>query len=483
MSYSRKVASNTIVQILGRVLSTGVAVFIVGILTHKLGVSGYGEYSIVFAYLGLYSVLADFGLFYLLIRKLSAKEGDPNEVTSNLITMRVVAALVIYGISAIIILFLPYTNSVKQAALIATIAFFAASIQNTIFGIFQSYYQMQWVVVTDIIGKVIVLALIYYFSLTHLSLYLAMLAYVIGNVTATIFVTWRARKIIPFQFGFKFDLWRSIFKESIYFSIAIVFTYLYFKVDVLMLSIMKGSTEVGIYAVGVKVLEVIIIFPQMFIGTILPIYSRYIANKDTRLEDTIQKTFDILAFFMAGVVGGVFVLAPQIIKLIAGQSYLKASTLTLFNNPVTSATVLSIIIFTAIFSYLTPTFNQLLIAGGKQKMLVWPNVLFLVFNFILNLIFIPKYSYVAACLTTLLTEFLILITISYIAHREFQFKVSYLRLAKCIVAGALMVLVLKLMSLPLLFMVLIGGVSYLIFAYILGAIRPEVFHLLKKKTA
>lgn len=483
MSYAKKVASNTIIQLIGRVLSTGTSIFIIAILTRRLGVTGYGEYSIVFAYLGLYAVLADFGFFYLLVRKLSAKEGDPTTVASNLITMRTTAAIAIYGVSCLIVMFFPYSASVKDAVFIGTIAFLATSIQNTVFGVFQAYYQMHWAVFSDVLSRLITLGFLYYFTSKGFNLDKVILAYVFGNSFGTIFLIWQARRLVPFKLGFDFKLWKVIFRESIYFAIAIVFSYLYFKVDTLMLSVMKGSTEVGIYAVGVKVLEVVLIFPQMFIGTILPIYSRYIADKDSRLKETVQKTFDILAFFMAGVVGGIFALSPQIVKFIAGGSYETASTLSIAGYPMTAATVLSLIIFAAVFSYLGPTFNYLLISAGKQKMLVWPNIIFLAFNIILNLIFIPRYSYVAASLTTVATEVLVITTMFYLTYREFKFTVNLGRLFRCSLAGILMVIVLKFITLPLIFMVLIGGVVYLALAYVLGAIRPEVFDLVRRRSA
>jgi O-antigen/teichoic acid export membrane protein len=480
MSYSKKIAFNTIIQLIGRVTSTGISIVIIALLTRRLGVTGYGEYSIVFAYLGLYAVLADFGFFYMLVRKLSANEGDAIETSSNLITMRTVAAIVIYLIACLIIQFFPYTHSVKEAVLIGSIAFLATSLQNTIFGIFQVHYQMHWAVVTDNVGRIITLAFIYYFISTHFNLDLIILAYVFGNVSATLLLIYLARRLVKFRLAFNWDLWKSIFRESIYFAIAIVFSYLYFKIDALMLSVMKSATDVGIYAPGTKILDVILILPQMFIGTVLPLYSLYIANNDKRLKETVQKTFDILALAMAGVVGGIFALSGQIINFIAGKDYITTSTLSIYGHPMTAVTALSIIVFAAVFSFLGPTFVMLLISAGKQKMLVLPNIICLAFNVILNIIFIPKFSYIAAAGVTVATEVLIIIAMLYLTKREFGFLVSFNRLCRASLAGVMMVVTLHFINLPLLFMLIIGGTLYILFSLLFGAIRPEIFSILRK---
>lgn len=480
MSNSRKVASNTLVQLFGRIISTGVSILIVALLTRKLGVAGYGEYSIVFAYLGLYAVLADFGYFYLLVRKLSAKEGDPTEIASNLITMRTFTAILIYALSFGIIQFFPYSHEIKQAALIATIAFLAGSIQNTIFGIFQVYYQMYWAVITDNISRLLTLGFLYYFVLTNFNLNNIIWAYVIGNVTGTILLIILARRLVKFTLAFNFSLWKGIFKESLYFAIAIVTSYLYFKVDSIMLSVMKTATDVGIYAPGVKIIDVLLVIPQMFIGTVLPICSLYFANKDVRLKETVQKTFDILALFMAGIVGGVFALSPQIINFIAGKDYIHISTVSVAGHPITPPIILSILIFTAVFSFLGPTFVMLLVASGKQKILVWPNIIALILNVVLNFIFIPHYSYLAAAVATIITEVFIFSSLYYLTRKEFGFYISFVRLGKVILAGVIMVIILKLILLPFIISILFGSIIYLVLCYLFGAIRPEIFDLISK---
>lgn len=478
-NYSNKVAVNTIYQIIGRVLITIIAFFTIGILTRYLGVTGFGEYSIVIAYLSLYAVIADFGFFYLIVRKLSAKEENEVEVASNLISIRTIAAIIIYGLSIIIVQFLPYSPDVKLAISFGTIAFLASSIANTVYGVLQVYFQMYWAVFADVLARSLILLFVFLITKSGGTLSQIIWAYVGANIVSLIVVIFRARTLVKFNFRVNLPAWFGIIKESLPFGVAIVFSFLYFKVDSLMLSILKGPTDVGIYAPGVKILEVVLTLPSLFIATILPIYSRYFAQKDSRLPATIQKSFDLLAVAMAGVVGGIFILAPQIIQLISGNEFLNASTVIVFGNSVTAVSILAIIIFTAASSYLSPTFLYLIIAAGKQAKLVVPNILFLIFNIVLNLIFIPRYSYFASAWITVATDILVLIVVYYLAKREVNFNLSFVRLFKSILASLVMVIILSQLHLPILVEILIGAICYLGLAYILGAIRPEVFSLIK----
>jgi O-antigen/teichoic acid export membrane protein len=248
-----------------------------------------------------------------------------------------------------------------------------------------------------------------------------------------------------------------------------------------MLSIMKGPIDVGVYAPGVKVLEVILILPQMFIGTILPIYSRYIAKGDSRIESTIQKTFDLLSFAMVPIVGGVFVTASQIVSLIAGSDYLSVAPFGLFGLKANAALSLQFIIFAGSISFIVPVFQYVLIAAGKQNKLVLPNVLLLILNVTLNFIFIPRYSFIAASLATVATELAAIGFIYYLARQEVRFSLSLNYFIRSILSGLIMVAVLYFLKLPLLSTIVLGGVTYGVAAWVFKAYRPELIDLVKAK--
>jgi O-antigen/teichoic acid export membrane protein len=228
MSYSGKVATNTIIQAGGRIISTAISFFIVGLLARKLGVYGYGEYTIVFSYLGLYAVIADFGFFYMLVRKLSAEEGDAKEISSHIISMRTVLAGLVYIASLFIVQLFPYSSEVKTAIGIGTISFLFVSIQNTIFGIFQVNYAMHWAVVGDIISRLVTLIFIYIVTQTKTDLSLIIGGYALGNGIGTLWLIFKARQYVPFVFKVDFKVWRKILGESVMFGLAIIFSYLYF---------------------------------------------------------------------------------------------------------------------------------------------------------------------------------------------------------------------------------------------------------------
>jgi len=82
--------------------------------------------------------------------------------------------------------------------------------------------------------------------------------------------------------------------------------------------------------------------------------------------------------------------------------------------------VLRILVFATFIAYFNHLTGYSLIALGKQKVSLIVAIIALVWNVSLNLIFIPRYSYLAAAAITIATEGLVLILTSVYLARKFN---------------------------------------------------------------
>lgn len=111
------------------------------------------------------------------------------------------------------------------------------------------------------------------------------------------------------------------------------------------------------------------------------------------------------------IIVGLILMAPTLIYLFCGPSY-QPSVLTL--------QILSPIIVFISLSYLG---CQFLFPQGKENIMMITASVGAVSNFILNLIFIPKYFHNGAALATLIAEFLVLVSMLIIAKRYINMPV------------------------------------------------------------
>jgi len=252
--------------------------------------------------------------------------------------------------------------------------------------------------------------------------------------------------------------------------LAIIFTVIYFKIDTIMLSLMKPPADVGIYNLAYKFLESLLFFPAMFVGLIMPLMSEYAFSAMEKFKEITQKTLDILLIFIIPMIFGILFLSKDIVTLIAGQDF------------ILSAGVLNILIIAAGIIFLGVLFSNMIIALKKQKSLIYIYGIGVIVNLVANFIFIPKYSYYGAAWTTLLTELvvtlLMLIVLSKFIKEIFSFKLFL----KYLSAGLIMSLLLYFLSNWSLFIsITLAILIYFGFLYLINGISTKKILVLVKK--
>jgi len=483
MSLTRRVAYNTVVQVVGKVLTTLISLVLIAALTRYLGVSGYGQYTTIFAYIQFFAVIADFGFFWFYLREISKPEADINKISSNVLSFRTLVAIGIFAISFLIGIFIPQYHDIRYGIGIIAGASFWMALNGTYVGIFQNKLRMDKAALTDVLGRLAILGIVFYQIKVGTNLTGILWAYFFGNFLNFAINAYLGKIYVKIRPAFDFGYWKHIFWECLPISIVSILSIIYFKVDTVMLSLLKSSTDVGIYGPPYKVLEILILFPGIFMGNVFPIFVNYIYSKDERIKAAYQQSFDFLLIAAVPIVIGIIFTAQRIIQIIAGSEFVSAHTIPpVWGFPATSVTVLQILIIAVGISFISHIFGYMVIALGKQTKLIWPNAAMVIFNVGMNLILIPKISYIGAAMVTVLTEILVVSSYYYVMRRHIELKLSFNIVWKVILSGIILGLVLRYLSfLSLWYLVPIAAMVYLLSLWLFKGISKEMVLKLVQK--
>ncbi|TSC91836.1 MAG: heteropolysaccharide repeat-containing protein, partial [Candidatus Berkelbacteria bacterium Licking1014_85] len=324
MSYTRKVAYNTFIQVFGKIVVTVFAIISVNILTRYLGVEGYGRYTIIFAYVGFWNIFTDFGILTILTRELAQNENEKAKIFNNTLTFRIFMSFCIILLSIIIARFLNYDLAIKNGIIIMSIAFFFQTLNMTFISMFQNSYQMYKGVITDIVGKLIILIGIIYAVKASENLMFIVATYIVGNIINIILSYLYANNIIKVRLEFDYALWKKLFLEALPIGLMGVFGYLYFKSDALILSLMKGNYDVGIYGPTYKIFEILIVLPAFLIGAAFPAINNFFVNDKVRFQKIIQKIFNFLISVSIPMgLAGIILARPILIFISGGGEFIQ----------------------------------------------------------------------------------------------------------------------------------------------------------------
>jgi len=426
MALAGRIAYNVVFNAIAKIISTVLALIAIGFITRYLGKDGFGNYATMLAFFAFFNAVGDLGLQSVTAREISREGAKESHIMSNVLTLRLAISCIIVILTPVLVFFLPYSADLKFAIIIASIAFVFSSVSMTLNGIFQKHLAMDKVATIELCGKIVQLGIIILAVQKHLgfmTITIALLGYMMFNA---IVVFWVSRKYFTFSFQFDWDYWKSFLKQSIPLGIASIVTFTYFKADTIMLSVLKTSADVGIYNVAYKVIENLIFFPAMVAGLVLPLLSRFVFTDREKFNFIADKTFKVFLVLVVPLVIGVFFLAPQIVSIIGGAGFPE------------SALVLRILIFALAFIFFGQFFNTILIVSNLQSKLMKAFIIAAIANISLNFFLIPRYSYIGASFTSVLTE-MIVVTLSFaLVYKHTHYRINSTHLGRVVFSGTLM---------------------------------------------
>jgi len=199
---------------------------------------------------------------------------------------------------------------------------------------------------------------------------------------------------------------RSLYREAWPLFVTTLGYLVYARIDIIMLSSLKGDEAAGIYAAAVRISEVANLGPVIFMTAAAPFFFNGMRNhlkSFSRLFHVFLTGFNV--FFLL-VSGFVCLLAPLAVQILFGASYAD------------SASILSIHIFGLVFLAQGVATQYWWIARRRPSILMWRALAGGGVNILLNAILIPKFGGVGAAAATVISQFFASVAINLFLGRN-----------------------------------------------------------------
>ena len=422
----RLVASNTAVQVAGKAAVLAIGLVSIAVITRYLGPDDYGRYTLALTYMQLFAVLADVGLFTIVVRDISRDPSRTEELVGNTLTLRLVLSAVVIAVAAAISLLLPYDPDVRVAILLAGLPLLFGMLNSTFVTVLQSRLRMGRAVVGDVLGRAVALGAVALVAALDLGFYAVMGAAAAGALATAVTTMLLTRPLARVRFRAEPAVWRGLLRTALPLGLALAVNELYFRADTLIISLYEPYEQVGLYTLAYRMLELALVFGTVFLTTTFPLLSQAVANDEARARRTIQLSTDVFVVLGAPLVAGGLAVAPEVVELAAGEEFGDA------------ATPLRILLAAGALAWVNGVFGYALIAKERQMSALWLNLSALVFNVGLNLLLVPRYGIVVAAAVTVASEMLILAGSYVLMRRYFGFFPAPRTLVPALVAAVAM---------------------------------------------
>lgn len=462
---------NTASQVTVRFVTLAFALISLKLLTNYLGPAGIGNYNTITTYVNFFIVLADLGLFAITVREISKNSESEKKILSNVFSIRLVTAFIASLLAILIVFFTKYSIDIKIGVLVASGFIFFNLLSSVYDVVLQCRLKMQFSALAELLSKLVALVALY-IIIKNSGSFLA--------IVSTITITGLIIFLLKWLFSIKFiSFWPKydkkiaswIFNLSWPIGIVFIVNNLYFKLDTLMLFAIKGAAAVGIYSVAYKVLETTVFIGSYFASALKPTISKEIVNNKEALARIIQKSFNVMLICALPITIICIAFAKDIILFLSNYDFVPG---------VPALIILSIALP---FIYCDTLLGEILIAKDSRKLLVKISIFIILFNLITNLYAIPRFSFLGAACTTLLSEIVLLGINYHYTRRIINYHFNFVAITKILIISIttlLLAFLIRDINISFLILIVASLIFYGSFAYLLRLINYQTFRELIK---
>jgi O-antigen/teichoic acid export membrane protein len=388
---------NTLYIFAGRFSNAGFLFLLTLVVSRQLGPALFGIYSFLITVVVAANCFSSLGLDTWMVREVTKKPVQGKHYLSNIIGLKICASLI-----TIALIYLAFqATDVPQNTLnllwILSISLLFNTVSQTLWhygNCFKEfiYHSTLWAASNMFKAGFGIALVLRYQQLESL---------IWGLVTAEALAMILSFWVIRNRFGafipnFQLAVWKDFLGRSTPIALGMIFSVLYFRLDIVMLQLLTEEKIVGFYSAAYKLFEVAVILPHGFMLVLFPTLVDEYHSNQTQFKSRFKKVLTIYSLIGGSIALVLWKFSHEIITLIYGDKFLP------------SADVLDIISWAILLFFINFLLSNILITSGRENFNTWNLVGATILNIILNLVWIPKYGAMGAAWATLFSEIMLI---------------------------------------------------------------------------
>ncbi len=387
------ICKNTLYQFLSKIITASVTLVTTILIASHFGSLEYGNFVKVSTYIGMFYLFVDFGMNAVFLQ-------HEEFYFKELFSIRFFLSLVLVFLANIFVLILPssdvlstgFPSTLRLGIFIFSFTILLQGISITALAAFQKKLSYSLMTKAAIIGGVVTLCAVFATVFFSLPLDFIFLSFVLGGfLTGIVSLVFTKEKLLPFKIGRHFL--KIIGKESLPIGLMLIFNLIYFRSDLLLLSFLRPAQDVGIYGIAFRFFDFFIAIPLFMSNALYPF---------------LLKAKDSNSFFVKVKKNSFLYLVLSMVLVVV--AWIIAPFFFSFKSDFEIAIIpFRILLVSLPVFFLTSLFQWAIIVRKNQFFLAYVYFASAVLNVVLNVIYIPHYSYVGSAVITGISECFVLI--------------------------------------------------------------------------
>ena len=464
----RRLTADIAVQLVGRILNLVLGVAVTIVVVRTLGEHRFGQWSTIFAVSDLAGYIGELGIDRVTVRHAAAEREKEPEFLGAMVSIRALLAIPVTLAFLAITLAISSDSTMRISSVILAVLLLMPPL-SSLTVVFQLRVRNDLSMLVLTLTSVIWTASAVTISVLSGGMIAMALAFVASFMVTLAVQTVLVRRLATVRLRASRPLWKELARFAVPVGIAGMLTLAYGRIDQVLVFQLAGANDAGIYGAMYRILNTTAFVPMAVMTTLFPVLSA--VNRD-EMRRLVHQACEYLAMASFPIFAFVLVASAEIVNLLFGPDFVQGH----------NALKILMGAFIAIcFGYVG---GSMIIVLRLQRIFIRYAVVALVINVGLNLIFVPKYGYIAAAWITLITEVVVQVLTLHAVFHEIELKLKlgrFLRIAAAATGMALIVWALNVAGAPLSVLVVAAVATYPVLLLTLRAVAPSELRALVRR--
>ena len=363
-------------------------------LLRALGVIDFGKYGAVMALLALVSGVTDAGLSITASRELARMESaaERRQMLGDVLALRLGLAVVGVGLGVLFGLAVGYEDVLVTGIALAGVGVVLISAQAALLLPLAVELRQGRIAVSELARQGFLVIGLVALSIAGASLGWFFALHIAVGVLLLLLTPWLlGRGVVP-RIEWMPARWRALLATALPVAITSILAMVYFRVLVLITSVIASPYENGLFVTSARIFEMIAGLPLLITGIVLPVLSAAARDDPGRVRYITQRLTEVSALGGTLIVLVVAIAAEPLLRLLGGAEYVPAA-------PVVRWQAAALVTL-----YLISAWNPVLIAMGRQRAMAWTAGVGLASAIVAGLLLVPVLDAKGAAIATVIAD-------------------------------------------------------------------------------
>jgi O-antigen/teichoic acid export membrane protein len=363
------------------------------LMVRHLGVEDFGRFVTVGSLMFIVTGLTESGLAAIGVREYSTRDRVARDrLVQNLLGMRAALTVVALAGALVFALAAGYDHVMLTGVLISGVGLAFANWFGVYVVPLTAWLRFGSLALLELLRQGLTSLVIVALVVAGASLTWFFTATPIATAVALVAIWLLVRGRAPGRPAWDTREWWALLRDSLPYAGALAVSVLYFRVGVILSSLISTSEETGYYALAFRIVEIVSGVPWILASSAFPVFSRAVANDQARFRYALGRTYEVSLMLGVWVAISIGLGSPFAVAVIGGDDF----------KP--SIEVLSVLGVAMIGTFLLACWGHGLLTLRRHMALLLANVSAFVLGTGLAIVLISAHGALGAAIATSATE-------------------------------------------------------------------------------